>query len=129
MRILKAGLIYFACVFGIGFVLGVVRVSWLVPMLGVRRAELLELPVMLAASFLVARGVVRRFDLLSLRQRLAAGLVALGLMVTAELGLAVAVQGLAGYVASRDPVSGAAYLLALAAFALMPWLAGRRRGR
>jgi len=129
MRILKAGLIYFACVFGIGFVLGVVRVSWLVPMLGVRRAELLELPVMLAASFLVARGVVRRFDLLSLRQRLAAGLAALGLMVTAELGLAVAVQGLAGYVASRDPVSGAAYLLALAAFALMPWLAGRRRGR
>lgn len=128
MRILKAGLIYFACVFGIGFVLGVVRVSWLVPMLGARRAELLELPVMLAASFLVARGIVRRFDLLSLRQRLAAGLVALGLMVTAELGLAVATLGLAGYVASRDPVSGAAYLLALAAFALMPWLAARRRG-
>jgi hypothetical protein len=47
MRILKAALLYFAIVFGVGFVLGTIRTLWLVPRLGARAAELLEMPVML----------------------------------------------------------------------------------
>jgi hypothetical protein len=46
--ILKAGLIYFAIVFGAGFVLGTIRTLWVVPRLGTRMAELMETPIMLA---------------------------------------------------------------------------------
>lgn len=41
MRILKAGALYFALVFGTGLVLGMIRVPFLVPRLGVRIAELI----------------------------------------------------------------------------------------
>jgi hypothetical protein len=127
MRTLKASLIYFASVFAVGFVLGAIRVSFVVPRLGVRWAELLELPFMVAASFLLARLVVRRFGPFAGVQRLVVGGVALVFMVAAELGLILVVQGQtwAQSIASRDPVSGAAYVLALVAFALMPWVAGR----
>jgi hypothetical protein len=129
MRTLKASFVYFASVFGIGFVLGAIRVSLAVPRLGVRWAELLELPFMLTASFLLARFVVRRFGPFTRAQRLMVGGIALLLMVAAELSL-ILVQGqtLPQNVASRDPVSGTAYLLALAAFAFMPLLAGRGQG-
>jgi membrane protein implicated in regulation of membrane protease activity len=52
---------YFAIVFGAGFVFGTVRVVWLVPTVGVRLAELTELPLMLAVVFFAARWVNRRF--------------------------------------------------------------------
>ena len=127
MRMLHATLTYFTSVFGLGFVLGAVRVPLLVPRLGERFAELLELPIMLAASYFLARWVVERCGPFSATQRLAVGTIALALMVVAELGVVVAVQGqpLTQYVASRDPVSGTAYVLALIGFACMPVLAGR----
>ena len=130
MRAFKASVLYYAAVFGVGFVLGTIRVLLVVPMLGVRWAELLEAPLMLAASFFFARLVVRRFGPFAAGRRMAIGLFALVLMVGTELVLALLVQGqtLAQYVASRDPVSGAAYLLSLAAFTLMPLLAGSGQG-
>ena len=68
----------------------------------------------------------------TLKSMLAAlALSALALLAAAELGLAALLSGgsVAAYVAGRDPVSGTAYLLALLAFALMPWalLARQRR--
>ena len=127
MRALKASLIYFAAVFGLGFVLGAIRVPFLVPRLGVRSAELLELPIMLAASFFSARWVVRRLGPFPAAKRLGIGAMALALMLAAELTMVFAVQGqsLTRYVATRDPVSGIAYILSLIAFAFMPLLAGR----
>lgn len=53
MRILKAGGLYFALVFGAGFVLGTFRVLWVVPSFGTRSAELMETPLMLAVEFTV----------------------------------------------------------------------------
>jgi len=41
MQLLKAGILYFAAVFGAGFVLGLIRTLWVVPRLGARMAELL----------------------------------------------------------------------------------------
>lgn len=128
-RVLKASLLYFASVFGVGVVLGTLRVLWLVPRLGVRVAELLEQPLMLLASYLLAGFVLRRLGPFSPGQRIAIGALALAWLVGAELALTLFVQGrsLAEYVASRDAVSGTVYLLALLAFAAMPLLAGRPR--
>jgi hypothetical protein len=55
VQILKAGALYFALVFGAGFVLGTVRTLWVVPRIGTRMAELLEEPIMLVIIILAAR--------------------------------------------------------------------------
>jgi hypothetical protein len=122
---LKAALSYFALVFGAGFALGAVRVPFLVPRLGMRTAELLEAPVMLAVVFFAARFVVRRFTIPARASlRLLVGATALVLLLIAEVALVVAVQrqALGAYIASRDPVSGSVYLALLALFAAMPLL-------
>jgi hypothetical protein len=54
-------LVYFALVFGVGFLLGVVRVLLLEPFLSERWAELTEMPLMLMAIALSAQFVVQRF--------------------------------------------------------------------
>ena len=46
MQILKAGVLYFALVFGAGFVLGPIRILWVVPRFGTSMAELMETPIM-----------------------------------------------------------------------------------
>jgi hypothetical protein len=58
MQMLKAGAVYFALVFGTGFVLGTIRTIWVVPRVGTRAAELMEMPMMLAVSILAARWTV-----------------------------------------------------------------------
>jgi len=42
MLMLKMGALYFAVVFAAGFILGIICTFWLVPLLGVRLAELFE---------------------------------------------------------------------------------------
>jgi len=108
-------------------------VMWLVPIVGVRLAELTELPLMLAVVFFAARWVNRRF--LTERDqsaRLIVGVVAFALLLLAELILGVTLGGLSPkeMFLNHDPVSGTAYYLSLCAFALMPWGLGRvgRRG-
>lgn len=127
-RAIKGGLAYFAMVFGAGFILGVLRVSFLMPRLGERLAELAEMPIMFVIILVSARSVTRRFAIPpSASARLGMGVLALGLLLTAELILAVALQdrSLADYIASRDPISGTVYLVMLVLFAVMPVLVGR----
>lgn len=129
MRTLKAGVLYFALVFGAGFVLGVPRVLWLVPRLGTRTAELMESPIMLVVIFLAAGWVVRRLSLPpTVAARLGPGLVALGLLLAAEFTVVLKIQRLtlAQYIAGRDPVSGTVYVLMLMVFAVMPLLVAKR---
>ena len=127
---LQAALLYFALVMGTGVALGSVRVPFLVPRVGERYAELMEMPLMLVAIVLAARHVVHRFALSQQRTvvHLQVGFVALALSVAAELILAAVLQGqsVAAYMASRDPVSGSVYLAMLTVFALMPALLGCR---
>lgn len=128
MKSLRAALLYFAVVFGVGFVLGVVRVFWIVPRVGARTAELLETPVIVAVAFAAARWVVRRLTLPpAVPARLGMGLGALALMLAAEFGFVMRLRGMTigDYIATRDPVSGAAYALGLALFGLMPLLVGK----
>ena len=127
-RIIKAGLAYFVLVFGAGFMLGAIRVPFLVPHLGERIAELIEMPFMFVIVLLSARFIVRRFALpATISVRLSVGLLALGLALAAEVLLAVAIQkrSLGEYIASRDPVSGTVFLLMLVLFALMPLIIAR----
>lgn len=127
-RVVVAGLHYFACVFGAGFVLGAIRVSLVVPRLGVRWAEMVEMPLMLAVIVLAARWIVRRHRLGPRpARRIGAGLIALALLLAAEFGLVLRLQGgtLAGYLESRDPVSGSVYAAMLVVFALMPLVVAR----
>ncbi len=132
-RSMKAAVAYFALVFGTGFILGAIRVPFLVPRWGERTAELVETPIMLVVVFFAARFVVRRFSLPERwAERVTVGVTALALMLIAEVLLAASLQdrSLREYIASRDPVSGTAYLIALALFAGMPsilMIAGRRR--
>jgi hypothetical protein len=123
MRRFKAGMLYFAIVLGMGFILGLVRIPFLVPRLGERYAELAEMPIMFIVIVIAARHIVRRYALdRDVGIRLQVGFLALALAVSAELLLATLIQSrsIAQYIASRDPVSGSVYLLLLLLFALMP---------
>jgi hypothetical protein len=125
---MMAGPVYFALVFAAGFVFGVVRVLLVVPQVGVMWAELMEAPLMLVVIVLAARWTVRRFHVApTSRARIGMGLVALGLLLCAELTLVLGLRGLsiAEYVASREPVSGTVYILLLVLFAAMPALLAR----
>jgi hypothetical protein len=129
MEVLKAGMLYFALVFGAGFVLGPIRILWAVPRFGTRMAELLETPIMFVVILVAARWVVRRFVLPpGLTSRLGMGCVALGLLLVAEFTLVLWLQGLSirEYLATRDPVSGTVYYLMLGVFAVVPLFVGRR---
>ena len=122
MRVLRAAFVYFAWVFAAGFVLGSIRMPLLVPALGVRPAELLELPFMLAIAAWIARLRSRRERDLSRRQHLAFGGLAMAMLLVAECGLG----GLLGkspaqVLFDRDPISGPAYYVALAVTACWPW--------
>jgi hypothetical protein len=127
---MMAGPVYFALVFAAGFAFGIVRVLLVVPQVGVMWAELMEAPLMLVVIVLAARWTVRRFHVApTSRARIGMGLVALGLLLCAELTLVLGLRGLsiAEYVASREPVSGTVYILLLVLFAAMPALIVRSK--
>ena len=121
----KAGVLYFLIVFGNGFVLGTMRVLWLVPRFGARIAELMEMPVMLAVSYGAASWITRRFLVSrAASSRLAMCGFALLLLVLLEFTLVPWLRGmsLSDYFANLDPVSGLAYYAALGFFAIAPYL-------
>lgn len=129
MQILKAGVLYFALVFGAGFVLGPIRILWVFPHFGTRMAELMETPIMFVVIIVAARWIVRRLALpFTTSSRLGMGCVALGLMLVSEFTLVLWLRGLSisEYLASRDPVSGTVYYVMLGVFAIMPLLVARR---
>lgn len=129
MQALKPGIIYFLLVFGAGFVLGTVRVLLIVPLVGHRTAELLEMPLMLLATVFASRWTIRRFpEPRTSSARLSIGGIALGLMLAGELAVGIGLRGMtpAEVFLNRDPVSGTAYYVSLILFAAMPWIVSRR---
>jgi hypothetical protein len=123
------GAVYFALVFGVGFLLGIVRVLSLVPNIGERWAELAEAPLMLVAIVFSARFVVRRFPAAHRASYLASGGIALFLLIVVELSVVLSIRGLSisQYLAERDPVAGSVYVVMLFIFAAMPWLLGSKK--
>ena len=127
-RVLRASLVYFALTFGAGFVLGPLRIIFLVPRVGARAAELIEMPVMIGITWLAARWVTQKFSVPPERgPRLSVGVMAGVLLLLAEFTLVLRLRGLTleEYFATRDPVSGAAYYAAVLLLMLMPLLVNR----
>jgi hypothetical protein len=129
-QILQAAVLYFLLVFGAGFVLGTGRVLFLVPLLGERAAELLEIPLMLGVIVFAARWIVRHsLDDRRLISTLSVGFIAMGLVLIADLTVGMLLRGMsaAEIFLHRDPVTGAAYYVSLLLFAVMPTIMARRR--
>src|SRR3972149_2207812 len=129
MKSLKAGVLYFVLVFGAGFVLGPIRILWVVPRVGDRTAELMEAPIMLGVIVLAARWIARRVAVPPTPPRLfGVGGVALGLLLVVEFTVVLWLRGLTigEYFARRDPVAGTVYIVMLGVFAMMPLLVARK---
>ena len=129
-QIVKAGVVYFLLVFAAGAALGTVRELWAKSMIGTRAAETAEVPLMIGVCALAAMWVVARFGLRrQLWMRVGVGILALLLLLVTELALVLPLRGLtlAEYLASRDPVGFAAYVVGLFFVALLPALMRGRR--
>jgi hypothetical protein len=128
MEVLKAGVLYFALVFGMGFVPGAIRTLLVVPRVGARTAELMEIPIMLVVTIVAARWVVLRLAVPPKPSaRPGVGCIALLLLLIAEIGFVQWHRGqtMRDYIASREPVAGTVYYVMLVLFAIMPLLLAR----
>jgi hypothetical protein len=132
---LLAGTLYFAAVFALGFVLGVLRTLVLAPLAGPTVAVAIELPILLAFAWLASGHLVARLRVRAATpERIAMGGIAFVLLMLAELGLSLVLGGrspaehLALY---REPAHqlGLAGQLAFAAFPALGLLRTRRDRR
>jgi hypothetical protein len=123
--VLGAAGFYFALVFGAGFVLGTIRVLLIVPIVGMRTAELLEMPIMFAVIILSARWVPQYIKVPpTASSRVCMGGMALAMVLALELTVVLWIRGLSfsQYVEAFDPIAGTAYFVMLGVFAVMPFL-------
>jgi hypothetical protein len=121
--VISAALIYFAVVFSFAFLMGLFRVLVANPALGKTRAVLIELPLVLAISWISAGVLIARFGIFrNLTQRLAMGGLAFIVTMAAEIGFSVLVFGqpLSAYVESIWNPAGVLGLSGQLGFALIP---------
>ena len=122
-QVAAAAGLYFAIVFGVGFLLGPIRVLWLEPRVGMTLAVLIEAPILVAAMAVAARWVPRRLGMANKFLRLAAmGFVALALVLVSDFTVGRWLRGLApleqlSYLATP---AGLVYVATLVLFTLMP---------
>ncbi|MBC3767141.1 hypothetical protein [Neptunicella marina] len=123
VQAIRISILYFLCVFAAGFVLGTVRVLFVVDFIGERNAELMETPVMMIVCWVVARHLVaKNKNVLNPSGAWLVGIVALLLLLSVEFTVVLTLRGLSlnEYFANRDVIAGAAYLVALVWYALAP---------
>ena len=129
MRLVAAALLYFLGVFGVGFLLGPVRVLLLEPRIGTFAAVLIEAPLLLAAIVIAARFVPALTGVAPAHgPLLAVGGLALMLQQIADVTVGVMMRGLGPneQLARFATPEGVVYAALLLAFALMPALVCRR---
>lgn len=126
----RAGIVYFLIVFAIGFVLGTIRVLFVMPQLGATAAVAIELPIMLALSWIACVWLVGRFQVpTEAGARLLMGVLAFALLMAGELGVSVfgfgrsAAQHFATYAGFEAQLGLGAQLL----FAAFPLVEALRR--
>ena len=123
-----AAIAYAGRVFGAGFVLGALRTMWLEPQVGALPAVAIELPLMLAISWLVCGRMLDRFAVPpALSARTVMGTLALMLLLLAEYALARGFgESSAAFLAGLATPAGTLGLAGQAFFGLMPLI---RRSR
>jgi hypothetical protein len=129
MRAAMAALLYFACVFAAGFLLGPFRVLWIEPRLGPFLATLAEAPFLIAAMVLAARHVAgRTAPPLAAGERLAVGVLAAALVLVSDATVGRWMRGLSlnDQIAGLASPAGLAYLAMIGLFAAMPRLVQAR---
>ena len=93
-RAAKAGILYCTVVFSAGFVLSVIRMTWVAPLSGEFVGVLLEAPILLAIAWSACGWVAERLDVSQqFLDRLVMGGVALVVVVCAEAVAAVLARG------------------------------------
>lgn len=124
MNSIKAGAAYFVIIFSLGFVLGALRVTLIIPRIGELAATLLEVPVILAASWFVSGWLMKRLHVgPDTRVRLLMGAVAFGLTMIAEplLGQFFS-RPISVQLAALQQPAGMVGLAGQVLFGLMPWI-------
>ena len=121
-----AGLLYYAAVFSFAFVLGVARTLIIAPWLGITAAVLIEVPIVVSASWVVARRLLRRRPL-SLSQRASMGALGFVLLMASEVLLAGLIrdQFIGQWVAELFTPVGMVGLVGQFAFGAIPLLMPR----
>ncbi len=123
MRAVAAGIVYFALVLVAGFVLGTIRVLFIAPQLGAVLAVLIELPIMLAVSWMACKFALTYFGIgNAIQVRFTVAIVAFVLLIGAEFALASAIFGRspASYLADYLTLHGALGLIGQIAFGIIP---------
>lgn len=129
-RAIAAGVLYFLLIFLLGMALGTVRILLIEPRVGEVASVVLELPLMLAASWFVCGWLIRFLSVpAAVPSRAAMGTVAFALLMAAELALSLyAVNGNArDHFRNYGQAAPLIGLLGQLAFAAFPLLRYRRR--
>jgi len=128
----KTGGRYFFCVFFWACLLGCIRVPFLVPLLGQRYAELIEMPLLLFVINRAAKAVPRSLMAVapdvSVLDFAAVGTLAISIQLGAEWLNIKLMSGktVAQFVKDRDEIGLYAFLLELAAFTALPVYEGSK---
>jgi hypothetical protein len=127
MQRVAAAFLYFLLVYACGFAVGVVREFVITPRTGLTLALWIELPIMVGASFVAARYVIRRFGVKRLLpDQLLLGGLGLAMLIIAEELMSWALRGVSVFTlwAHFSVLAAIANFAGLLLFALMPLLAG-----
>jgi hypothetical protein len=127
--VIPAALAYVLPVFAVAFGLGALRVSLVAPHLGPLAAVALELPLVLALSWIVAGRVLRHWPQVGRQSRLALGALAFLVLMLLELATALAFgQSPASFLAAMTTPAGALGLAGQIGFGLIPILRSQPNG-
>ena len=119
------GMLYFGAIFTFAFAMGIARILVVAPRLGSTNAVLLEVPILVAASWIVARRLLRNRSF-TLSQRGVMGAAAFALTMASEAALSVIMlgQNIMDWATTLATPLGLAGLVGQVAFAAMPILVG-----
>ncbi len=122
------GLLYFLAVFTLAFATGATRESVVAPRIGSTAAVLLEVPLIVVASWFVARRLLRN-RLYTRLERAAMGATAFTLTMASEAVLAVIMRGqsVTDWAAAIATPLGLVGLLGQVVFAAIPFFVGHGR--
>ena len=116
--------VYFAITFASAFALGIARTLWIAPRLGAATAVFIEIPILITASWFVARRALHQ-RAFTLPQLFAIGTIAFALTMVSEAALTNILRGQSVNQWATDLASplGLLGVAGQVAFALMPAVA------